>query len=191
MARFDAARYIGPRPRPRVFCASLADWLDNQVPQQWRIDLALLIHATPELDWLLLTKRIENFAKLSQWPVSLPDGGQAGFPSNVWLGVTAEDQEHFDRRWAILSKIPATVRFISYEPAIGPLSDISAENGVTAPDWLICGGESGSGARMMDPAWAHFAKAACAYHGTAFFMKQMTGKKPIPVDLMVREFPMS
>ena len=53
--------------RPRVFCASLADWLDNKAPQHWRTDLAGLIEATPELDWLLLTKRIENFRKLSPW----------------------------------------------------------------------------------------------------------------------------
>src|SRR5262249_31253351 len=47
--------------RPRTFCSSLADWLDNQAPQEWRVDLAATIAATPELDWLLLTKRIENF----------------------------------------------------------------------------------------------------------------------------------
>lgn len=173
----------GNGKRPRVFCASLADWLDNQVPQQWRVDLAKLIVATPELDWLLLTKRIENFAKLSPWGSDIP------FPANVWLGATAEDQDNFDRRWHILSKIPATVRFISYEPAIGILSDISADNGVTAPEWLICGGESGHGARMMDPKWARCAKALCDFHGTAFFMKQMTGKAAIPEDLMLREFP--
>jgi Protein of unknown function (DUF5131) len=51
--------------RPRVFCASLADWLDNQAPQEWRVELAATIAATPELDWLLLTKRIENFDRLA------------------------------------------------------------------------------------------------------------------------------
>jgi protein gp37 len=50
--------------RPRVFCASLADWLDNRVPPNWRADLGHLIEATPELDWLLLTKRPENYEKL-------------------------------------------------------------------------------------------------------------------------------
>src|SRR6185369_9122703 len=78
--------------RPRVFCSSLADWLDNQAPQQWRVDLAHLIVATPELDWLLLTKRIENFSKLSPWGSEIP------FPSNVWLGITCEDQANYDRR---------------------------------------------------------------------------------------------
>src|SRR5262245_27292773 len=67
--RTTPATWQGPRrlareangSRPRVFCASLSDWLDNKVPMQWRDDLAALIAATPELDWLLLTKRIENF----------------------------------------------------------------------------------------------------------------------------------
>lgn len=176
--------------RPRVFCASLADWLDNQVPQQWRIDLALLVHATPQLDWLLLTKRIENFQRLSPWPVALPDGGQAGFPSNVWLGVTAEDQEHFDRRWKILSQIPASVRFISYEPALGIVWDISG-NATANPDWVICGGESGPGARMMEPAWARDVQMQCRVRRVPFFMKQMTSKTPIPDDLLVRQFPRS
>ena len=53
--------------RPRVFCASLADWLDNRVPRDWRSDLGRLIEATPELDWLLLTKRPENHEKLAPW----------------------------------------------------------------------------------------------------------------------------
>ena len=94
--------------RPRVFCASLADWLDNQVPDQWREDLASVIHATPELDWLLLTKRPENFRKHA--PASWRTNG---LPSNVWLGTTCENQECFDRRWPIFAAIPAVVRFIS------------------------------------------------------------------------------
>jgi protein gp37 len=53
--------------RPRVFCASLADWLDNKAPRSWRDDLAQLIYDTPNLDWLMLTKRIENFDKLAPW----------------------------------------------------------------------------------------------------------------------------
>lgn len=168
--------------RPRVFCASLADWLDNQVPQQWRVDLANLIAATPELDWLLLTKRIENFRKLSPWGSEIP------FPSNIWLGTTCEDQEHFDRRWAILRKIPASVRFISYEPAIGEIRDVTNDSGV-APDWIICGGESGHGARMMDPAWARTMRENCRIYSVPFFMKQMTKKAPIPDDLLIRQFP--
>lgn len=169
-----AARSTGKRPR--VFCASLADVFDNQVPTEWRTELFDLIAATPELDWLLLTKRPENLAKMfptGLWP-------------NVWLGTTCEDQERYDRRWPLLHEIPAEVRFISYEPAIGPLRLHSEDE---QPDWLICGGESGPWARMMEPAWAERIRNDCRAEGVAFFMKQMTGKKPIPSHLMVREFP--
>ncbi len=168
--------------RKRVFCASLADWLDNRVSQQWRVDLARVIVATPNLDWLLLTKRIENFAKLS------PFGSEIPFPSNVWLGVTAEDQEHYDRRWPILREIPATVRFISYEPAIGIIYDIG-HGQKPLPDWIIVGGESGRGARDMPATWPRATRDVCAGLGIKFFMKQMTGKASIPDDLLVRQFP--
>ena len=167
--------------RPRVFCASLADVWDNQVPPAWRADLFDLIRHTPELDWLLLTKRPENIEKMIKvlgiaWPWS-----------NVWLGTTAEDQKNFNRRWPILLEIPARVRFISYEPAIGPLRLAAPKH--FEPDWLICGGESGTGAREMDPEWARSIMTECAERGVPFFMKQMTGKRPIPDYLMVRQFP--
>jgi len=161
---------------PIVFCASLADWLDNQVPQRWREDLAALIQETPQLDWLLLTKRIEIFAKLAPWH-------RDAIPKNAWIGSTCEDQEHFDRRWPYLRDIH-TKRFISYEPALGPLV-----LGDARPDWLLCGGESGRGARFMEPAWARSIRDECAARGIAFFMKQMTRRKPIPDDLFVRQLP--
>jgi protein gp37 len=170
-----AARGTGTRPR--VFCASLADVFDNQAPREWRDELFDMIAWTPELDWLLLTKRPENIAQM------IPQGG---FWPNVWLGTTCEDQAAYDKRWPILRAVPAAVHFISYEPAIGPLR---LHNGPDQPDWLICGGESGPGARMMLPAWAVDIRNDCQRTGTYFFMKQMTGKKPIPEYLMLREFP--
>jgi protein gp37 len=100
--------------------------------------------------------------------------------------VTTENQEYFDRRWSSLARIPAVVHFTSYEPALGPLT---LHDAVSLPDWIICGGESGSKARMMDPAWARTLRDECADRDVAFFMKQMTGKKPIPHDLLVRQFP--
>lgn len=166
------------RRRPRVFCASLADWLDNKVPQQWRQDLADLIVSTPELDWLLLTKRIELFDRLAPW-------SRWGIPNNVWIGVTCESQEYFDRRWSQTYGMNA-IRFISYEPALGPLRLGRAK---PYPDWIICGGESGQGARLMAPQWARALRDECARLRIAFFMKQMTGKTAIPSDLVVRQFP--
>jgi protein gp37 len=167
--------------RPRVFSASLADWLDNKAPQKWREDFAELIEDTPDMDWLLLTKRPENYRKLAPWSVP---------PKNVWLGVSAENQDYYDHRWPILREIPATVRFISYEPALGPLL---IPLGVGLPDWIICGGESKQGKnhtpRVMEPSWARNLRNDCERAGIAFFMKQMTNNAPIPSDLMVRQFP--
>ncbi len=76
----------------------------------------------------------------------------------MWLGVTAENQEHYDKRWPILANLPAQVRFISHEPALGPL-DIKPSlffetERLLFPDWVITGGESGPGARPYNPTWA-------------------------------------
>jgi protein gp37 len=170
--------------RPRVFCASLADVFDNQAPQEWRNDLFDLIAETPELDWLLLTKRPENAMKM------LPRGWATGtYWLNVWLGTTAENQEQADRRGRILREIPAAVRFLSCEPL---LSDIAFETEtLMALDWIIVGGESGHGARMMQEWWAADIRKQCEAAGVYFFMKQMTNKKPIPPHLLLREFPAS
>ena len=149
--------------RQRVFCASLADVFDNQVPAEWREDLFKMIHRTPRLDWLLLTKRPQNIKKM------LPDDWGSDGYSNVWLGFTAEDQVHFDQRWKHLATIPAVVRFVSYEPAIGALR---LRAGDVQPDWLISGGESGHGARPMQPQWARDIVADCRRYGVAPFHKQ-------------------
>jgi protein gp37 len=167
--------------RQRVFCASLADVFDNSVSSEWRHDLWDRIKQTPRLDWMILSKRPQNIVRML--PTCWGDGW-----CHVWLGVTCENQEEYDRRWPLLARIPTIVRFISYEPALTPLQ-LDAWQGVL-PDWVICGGESGStGARMMDPAWARLMRDQCADAGISFFMKQMTGKKPIPTDLMVRQYP--
>jgi protein gp37 len=158
--------------RQRVFCASLADVFDNQADAKWRADLFALIAATPSLDWLLLTKRPQNIKKM------LPeDWGKHG-RHNVWLGTTAEDQARFDQRWPILGKIPASVRFISYEPAIGALR---LHEGAVQPDWLISGGESGHGARAMNPRWARDIIRDCNRLGVAPFHKQWGSIKNNPL----------
>jgi len=149
--------------RQRVFCASLSDWLDNQVPKFWRDDLRKLIDETPALDWLLLTKRPQNARKL------VPDDWW-GRP-NVWLGTTTEEQKYFDERWPYLAAIPAVVRFLSYEPATGPMIPHTAHNGAI-PDWIICGGESGPQARAMKGQWARELQSDCKTRGIAFFHKQ-------------------
>lgn len=183
-------------PRPRVFCASLADWLDDEVPIEWFKDLLGLIHDTPNLDWLLLTKRPQNWrARLEQtdhdvifvtgdhvanhWLAGKP-------PANVWIGTTVENQARADERIPHLLSIPAKVRFLSCEPLLGPL-DLSvpfhmqkidmAQQPVWRPEnrgihWVICGGESGTHARAMHPEWARSLRDQCSAAGVPFFFKQ-------------------
>ena len=103
--------------RHRVFCASLADVFDNQVPEEWRADLWDLIQHTEHLDWLLLTKRPQNIARMLPQPAT---GWQnPGWPwPNVWLSTTVENQAEADRRIPQLLAVPAARHFLSCEPLL-------------------------------------------------------------------------
>lgn len=109
--------------RARVFCASLADVFDNHptIEQAWRDDLWQLIRETPNLDWLLLTKRPQNIIKYlpEDWLLHGEQWGKDdGYP-NVWLGTTVENQVEADRRIPHLLNVPSRVRFLSCEPLLG------------------------------------------------------------------------
>lgn len=111
--------------RARVFCASLADVFDNAVDPAWRVDLLTLIANTPNLDWLLLTKRIGNaHAMLDDALADLSCGltrwADTPWP-NVWLGATVCNQEEADRDIPKLLEIPARVKFLSIEPMLGAM----------------------------------------------------------------------
>jgi protein gp37 len=172
----------GAAERPRVFCASLADWLDDEVPAGWLFDLITLIHKTPCLDWLLLTKRPQNFetrlrsaaAQCTIDPLDITDRIYAWIEgsriwNNVWVGTSAEDQSRWDERMPLLMNIPARVRFVSAEPLVGRI-----HMGELRPDWLIVGGESGPNARPMEREWAETLCAQCDDR-TAFHFKQWGG----------------
>lgn len=153
--------------RRRVFCASLADIFDNEVPDEWREDLWRLIESTPHLDWLLLTKRIGNVTRM------LPAGGDfaARFP-NVWIGATICNQLEADRDIPKLASVPSAVRFLSMEPLLGQV-DLGGPGGhLRQIDWVIVGGESGVNARPMSPDWARSIRDQCAASDTAFLLKQ-------------------
>lgn len=106
---------------------------------------------------------------------------------NVWFGTSIENQATADERIPLLRECPAAVRFLSCEPLLGPL-DLNRYlgNGI---DWVIVGGESGAKFRYMEPGWARSLFSQCVRSNTRFFMKQMSGKKEIPKDLMIREYP--
>lgn len=174
----------------RVFCASLADVFDNQVPHEWRGDLFEMIDATPNLDWLLLTKRPQNIAKLLAECNSCNNiTNFAKLWPSVWLGTTVENQEEMTRRGGHLLNVPATVHFLSCEPLLECVRLPPPDTLRHSLDWVITGGESGGQARLMRPEWASSLREQCFEMGVAFFMKQMTKKAPIPDDLMVRQFP--
>lgn len=121
--------------RYRVFCASLADVFDNEVPAEWRADLFQLIRETPHLDWLLVTKRIGNAPKMAE--------AAGGFPSNVWLGATIVNQAEADRDIPKLLAVQGPrFRFLSMEPLLGPVSLEEAwhgESALSSECWGQCG----------------------------------------------------
>ena len=175
--------------RLRVFCASMADVFDNadDLPPV-REMLWDLIRKTPNLDWLILTKRIGNVAKM------VPFG--TIWPPNVWLGISVVNQEEADRDIPKLLMQPARVRFLSCEPLLGPIRFVDRFDHL---DWVIVGGESGHGARPMEREWADFIRAQCAVTETAFFMKQGSQANwptfkdfdSFPSYLQVRQWPMT
>ena len=200
--------------RQRVFCASLADVFDNAVDPQWRADLFALIAATPNLDWLLLTKRIGNVRGML---AELAHGNDPDLSPldmmplpNVWLGATVVNQEEADRDIPKLLAVPAAKRFLSIEPMLGPMLLpferlrewnrmallYQQEHAVSRIDWVIVGGESGPGARPMHPDWVRSLRDQCQAAGVALFVKQMGGSRDkrgelfdLPDDLRIREVP--
>jgi protein gp37 len=186
------------RERHRVFpslCDPFEDRDDLAFP---RARLFRLIRETPNLDWLLLTKRPETWTKvmratLDSGALKRPtlDGSRRGDaywwaadwlhgkpPANVWLGVSVEDQQRADERIPQLRQTPAAVRFLSVEPLLGPV-EVSLE-GI---HWVIVGGESGPGARPMHPDWARSLRDQCQAAGVAFFFKQWGEWAPARVPI--------
>jgi protein gp37 len=183
----------------RVFCASLADVFDNEVDPQWRADLWELIARTPNLDWLLLTKRIGNVRAMlpvidSKTPGYRPWTEHSPWP-NVRIGATFANQNEADRDLPKLLAVPAAGYFVSIEPMLGPINfrwtpyahqstdqtyrqylgekgSVNQYEALRKLDWVIVGGESGPGARPMHPDWARSLRDQCISASVPFFFKQ-------------------
>lgn len=174
--------------RRRVFCSSLADVFDNQVPTEWRDDLWNLILDTPDIDWLLLTKRPQNIGKMIPKFWFLIKG-------RVWLGTTVEDQQRAITNIPHLLNHDAAVRFVSIEPMLGPIDMTQLVRPMKAGEhvfdalscdvdprddewegrtinWVIAGGESGPHARPSHPDWFRALRDQCAAAGVPFLFKQ-------------------
>ncbi len=179
--------------RRRVFCASMADvfeegaGLDDQRYRLWK-----MIELTPDLDWLLLTKRPENINRMvpKTWAYD------AFFPRNIWMGTSVEDQAAANTRIPHLLATKARIKFLSVEPMVNAVDLRQPAEWLTGLDWIICGGESGIGARDMKEPWAAALLGQVQQAGKLFFMKQMGGEwdkreelEDLPSYMRVREFP--
>ena len=203
-ATFKAARKW--KTPARVFVCSWSDFFIEEA-DEWRAEAWEEIRKYPHLTWMILTKRPQNILN------RLPSDWGNGWP-NVFLGVTAENQEQADKRIPILLQIPAAVRFVSVEPMLSNINIVpyighnaykcgcgwhDTENTLfisgydkcidgpevavckncekraeiyRALDWVICGGESGPGARPMHPDWVRSLRDQCQAAGVPFLFKQ-------------------
>jgi protein gp37 len=162
--------HVGHRPEPRAVQQSPTAWLPEEndlfhpkVPTGF-IEAAFdVMVRAPQHSFQVLTKRPKRAVALAN---KLP------WPSNIWLGVSVEDQP---RAWRVddLRRVPAAVRFLSVEPLLG-----SVDLDLTGISWVIVGGESGPGARPMDPKWARNVRDACRRSDVPFFFKQWGGRTP-------------
>ena len=150
------------KPGDLVFTCSWSDWFHPDA-DQWRDEAWGIVRDTPQYTYQILTKRPNRIL------AHLPADWGLGYP-NVWLGVSVENQTK-DWRIGLLSRVPAAIRFVSYEPSLGPLT---ISRWWQAVDWLIVGGESGGNdARPFDPEWAADAIREGKQYGIPIFVKQL------------------
>jgi protein gp37 len=149
------------KPR-RVFVNSMSDLFHDGVPFEFIARVWRVMQETQRHTYQILTKRPDRMAELV---AKLPMLG------NVWLGTSVENADYLDRI-DDLRRVPAGVRFISFEPLIGSVVDAD----LTDIHWAIVGGESGPRARPMLEFWVDEIEALCRRHGAAFFFKQWGGK---------------
>lgn len=186
------------KPR-RVFVNSMSDLFHESVSDEQIGAIFGVMMATPHITYQILTKRPQRmfdwFEFVNNHESLMPreyikdcglqyvqachlqaDMSDAWPLPNVWLGISAEDQPTFEKRWDIMRQVPAAKRFISFEPLLGGIdmqSELWEDLGEFIwPDWIIVGGESGHGARPMHPEWARSLRDQCQSAGIPFFFKQ-------------------
>lgn len=150
--------------RRTVFVNSMSDLFHAKVPLDFVKRVFDVVRDTPQHTYQVLTKRSSRLPKIAD---------KLDWPDNLWMGVSVEDNEHL-YRVDDLREVPAAVRFLSCEPLIGALPDLNLD-GI---GWVITGGESGPGARPLDPDWVREIRDNCASRGVPFFHKQWGGRTP-------------
>ena len=157
--------------KPRmIFVNSMSDLFHKDVPLSYVQEVFNVIEEAGCHTFQVLTKRANRLRKLA---------GKLRWPPNLWMGVTVETADY---QWRIkaLEEVPAEIRFISLEPLLGPVPQIP----LNAIDWVIVGGESGPGARMMRVKWVRDLRDQCRKKHVPFFFKQWSGarkKKNLPM----------
>jgi len=191
-----------PKKPARIFVGSMGDSFHENILHAVIHEIISLARRDQRHTFMFLTKRPERMRDAIL---------QHGAIENIWLGVTVCNQDEADEKIPILLSTPAAKRFVSIEPMLGKINlrwknyfssspreyreylerkgRIDQHESLKLLDWVICGGETGHGARQMNPDWARLMRDHCREAGTPFFFKQMTGKESIPYDLMIREIP--
>jgi protein gp37 len=184
------------KPR-RVFVQSMGDLFHEDVPFMVIAKVFRIMHTSKHHTFMVLTKRPKRMKEFIEWFIG-PEW-RGAWPQeypHVWLGVTCENQTRADERIPVLLQIPAAKRFVSVEPMLGTVDliqaidvaiEINGEIEVPTVDgigqwlkWVICGGETGPGARPMHPDWVRSIRDQCRDAGTPFFFKQWGDWAPIP-----------
>jgi protein gp37 len=192
--RFDGQITAKGRPLMRSYFQEV---LHPKNDEPWGLDdvrfmFFALVRRTPNLDWLVLTKRPQNIKEMARDYLEAWEGDFSTVLPNLWLGTSVEDQVTADARIPHLLEIPVAVRFVSAEPLLGPVDFDDIDDGETfwtrpaircenRIDWLIVGGESGPQARPFNIEWARDLVAQCELADVPCFVKQL-GSNPIRFD---------
>lgn len=145
-----------------VFVNSMSDLFHEDVPFEYIVRVFEVMRRAHWHRFQVLTKRSERLAELDQ---------KLEWAANIWMGVSVENDKYYSRI-DDLRRTRAKIKFLSLEPLLGPLHNLD----LRGIDWVIVGGESGFGARPMDPSWAFDLRDQCRRVSVPFFFKQWGGK---------------
>ncbi len=191
MAKRSGDKYFIPQDHPerfdkpihwkkprRIFVCNMGDLFVNDVPFPWIARVWDTIFDTPWHTYFILTKRPDRMREFKRW-MEFTQKRNIIY-ENVWLGVSVSDQPSADVRIPELLNIEGFKKFVSYEPALGPVNFISKwtpmvnyVETITKIDWVIAGCESGPGRRAADPEWFRSVRHQCQQAGVPYFLKQM------------------
>ena len=166
--RLDHPRtWAAPR---MVFVNSMSDLFHHDVPDEFVVRVFEVMLQTDRHIYQVLTKRPARAVRF--WKKFRDMLGRAAIPPHIWMGTSVENQE-VDYRVRQLGDLPARIRFLSCEPLLG-----SIELDLRGIHWVIAGGESGSGRRVMEPGWVETIRDQCLRARVPFFFKQWGGRTP-------------